>query len=296
MIKKCMQYIVLINPKSRNFSDKTLNFIEQKLKKKKFNYKIYLSQSINSFQKEFPLILNLYNKEQVTIIVVGGDGTLNKVCNLLVNMNKGKRFLIGIIPAGTANILAKEFDIKNNITFAIEKIFEGNYREVTLSKINERYFLFSCGIGFDGMVVKEVNEKLKKISGGFSYAVKGFQILKSQNFKKFKVKIDDFLEYETCSIILNRTQRYAINKKIFKTAYILSDYFIVALFKRLTIKTLINFFLGVKSDDYIFRKAKKIEILNENSLPIQIDGEFVDINSKNLDISISDKKINFIMP
>ena len=107
--------------------------------------------------------------------------------------------------------------------------------------------------------------------------------------------MDNYIEYDVCSLIINRTQRYGINKKIFKTAYILSDYFIIAIFKKLTVSTILKFFFGIRSDDYIFRKAKKIEILsNKDKIPVQIDGEFVDITPDI--IKISEKKINFIIP
>ncbi len=290
-----MLFLILINPFSKNYNVQIKIQLENKLKDKKFEYLTIVSDSKETFYKKIPEILNNFKNKKIKIIVIGGDGTINNVCNILGNFDTSN-ISIGIIPTGTSNILAKEFNIPNDFYKQIDIILNSPEREIYLSKINNYFFIFSCGIGFDGIVVKEVeeNKDLKKKFGALAYFIKGVKILKNKKLDKFKVKIDDILDFEISSIIINRTQRYGINRKIFKTAYIISDYFVCALFNKVDFKNLFKFFAGLSSNDINFRKAKKIQFFISKKVPVQIDGEHIEIIPEL--ITLSSKKIKFILP
>ncbi len=290
-----MLYLILINPFSKRFDNSKIKKIKRKLDDKNIESLILESHSKDYFQKKIPEILENNREKKIKVIIVGGDGTINNVCNVLAKLNSDN-ISIGVIPSGTANILAKEFNIPDNINEQINIILNAQSREIYLSKINNFYFIFTCGIGIDGKIVKEVenNIKLKNRLGAIAYVWKGLKILKNPGMEKFKVKIDNIVDYEVESIIINRTQRYGLNKKIFKTAYIISDYFVCALIKKVNYSSLLKFFLGINSEDIIFRKAKILEIKTSKNLPIQVDGEFIDISPEI--ITISDKKLKFILP
>ena len=61
---------------------------------------------------------NINTSEYDTIIAMGGDGTINKVLPLVVNTEK----TLGIIPCGTANLLAAKLGIPTNIKKALDKV------------------------------------------------------------------------------------------------------------------------------------------------------------------------------
>ncbi len=290
-----MLYLILINPFSRKYDKSKIEKIKKRLNEKNIKFLTLVSQSKNYFQEKIPEILENNKDKKIKIIIVGGDGTINSICNVLAGLDTDN-ISIGIIPSGTANILAKEFNIPNNFNEQINTILNAQEREISLSKVNDYFFIFTCGIGIDGKIVKEVekSKKFKNRFGAFAYVYKGLKILKNPVMEKLKIKIDNIVDYEVESIIINRTQRYGLNKRIFKTAYIISDYFVCGLFKRVNYTSLLKFFLGLNSKDFIIRKAKIIKIKTSKKIPIQIDGEFIEI-IPNV-IKISDKKLKFILP
>ena len=89
------------------------------------------------------------------IIVLGGDGSLNEVANLCV----GHDVAIGLIPTGTGNDFAKNFDYRD---FKIEDTFNMAIRPIDLIKINDRYCVNVTSLGFDTEVLKSAYDYLKK--------------------------------------------------------------------------------------------------------------------------------------
>ena len=98
------------------------------------------------------------------ILCLGGDGTFNEVINgLLANTRFGSdsRPVLGFIPFGSGNVIAKELHLKRNIRQFIH-LFQNNLSRqldlgcVTLPKENlKRYFISMAGIGFDAEVAQK---------------------------------------------------------------------------------------------------------------------------------------------
>ncbi len=267
------------------------NLLETKLRKSFENIEIFYSNYAGHIENIVKNIIKESLFSPITLVVIGGDGTLNEVCNGIAKSNHKDVFL-GYIPGGTANVVAKEFFIPENIDKSIEIIKNNNWREINLSRAGDKYFIFSCGIGFDGEIVSNVNFKIKEKFGKFAFVLSGFNTLKKQTFSKFKVILDgdDFI---CSSIIASRIRRYAGNFELFKNAYILSDYFEVAVFDNVNFKEILKFFLG-KKDRNDFKIVKKITIPEDYSIKVQIDGEILKKFPKT--IEVSDKKIKFILP
>src|SRR5208282_6915920 len=110
-------------------------------------------------------------QRQDLVIACGGDGTVNEVVNGLA----GSQLPMALLPAGTANILAKELGIPWDIPHAARLIPSGLVRRVALGlalpmngnhseacPADGRYFLCVAGAGPDGAIVNGVHEGLKK--------------------------------------------------------------------------------------------------------------------------------------
>lgn len=102
-----------------------------------------------------------------TVIVVGGDGTINAVVNQLA----GSDVSLGIIPAGTANDLATHLGIPKDVGKACAIIRRGTVREMDLVEINGRYFITAGGMGVVSDTAVGVN-KLKATEGFVSKATR----------------------------------------------------------------------------------------------------------------------------
>ncbi len=96
------------------------------------------------------------------VIAAGGDGTVNEVVNGL-----SKDATLGILPLGTANVLARELGLPLKPEEACERILTGTGSRMdvgvaTDEEGTERRFTCMAGIGFDASVVREVTPRFKR--------------------------------------------------------------------------------------------------------------------------------------
>jgi diacylglycerol kinase family enzyme len=91
-----------------------------------------------------------------TVLAFGGDGTLNEAAQGLVDTDVA----LGVIPGGTTNVLARSVGVPRDpvdaTAFVAEKLSSGAARRINVGRANERYFLFSFGMGLDAEVVRRV--------------------------------------------------------------------------------------------------------------------------------------------
>jgi len=110
----------------------------------------------------------------LTIVAVGGDGTVNEVVNGLVKEGGvDPEVVLGIIPWGTGADFARMLGIPRDYMEACRHLLRSEPRPVDLGRITcfregrevERYFINAAGLGFDGEV-SEVVKRFPKVLGG----------------------------------------------------------------------------------------------------------------------------------
>jgi diacylglycerol kinase (ATP) len=167
------------------------------------------------------------------VIACGGDGTINEVVNGLAKSDVP----MALLPAGTANIMAKELGIPWDIPQAAHLIADGTIRRIALGVAvpmngnssdvlpkSGRYFLSVAGAGPDGAIVNGVDGELKKKTGEFAYWVEGFKQLVTYGFPQMKVRSG---QSEHCAtiIVVGRTVHYGGPFKITTGANLYEDSF-----------------------------------------------------------------------
>lgn len=127
------------------------------------------------------------------VIVSGGDGTINEALQGLV----GTRVRLGIWPAGTANVLARELQLPFDAERAAEVIARGATRRIYAGCATEeltgarRYFFLMAGIGLDASVVERVSARLKRRVGEGAFWVSGLTHLVRWRPIPFRVEIGE---------------------------------------------------------------------------------------------------------
>lgn len=101
------------------------------------------------------------------VVVAGGDGTINEAINGLAS--SGARVPLGIIPLGTANVLAHEIGLRLAPKAVAQALAEGPVRRIHLGRAGERTFMLMAGAGFDAVVVEHVSLRLKRLFGKAAY-------------------------------------------------------------------------------------------------------------------------------
>lgn len=88
------------------------------------------------------------------IVAIGGDGTVNEVAGGLVNTPA----VLGIIPVGSGNGLARGLHIPLLARDACRVILDGADKKIDVGQVAGRYFFATSGIGFDAQVGKVYHE------------------------------------------------------------------------------------------------------------------------------------------
>jgi diacylglycerol kinase family enzyme len=112
------------------------------------------------------------------IVAFGGDGHVNEVANGVA----GTESRLGIIPGGTMNVFARALKIPNDPFKAIrhlERVADSPPRAVPLGRMDDRYFTFSAGCGFDAEAAERVERYVpaKRRFGQFFFYWSAFRVL-----------------------------------------------------------------------------------------------------------------------
>ncbi|HEY9402144.1 MAG TPA: diacylglycerol kinase family protein, partial [Pyrinomonadaceae bacterium] len=126
------------------------------------------------------------------VIVSGGDGTINEALQGLV----GTGVRLGIWPAGTANVLARELQLPFDAAGAADVIARGETRRIYAgcatgdASGERRYFFLMAGIGLDASVVERVRPRLKRRVGEGAFWVSGLGHLARWRPIAFSVEVE----------------------------------------------------------------------------------------------------------
>lgn len=100
------------------------------------------------------------------VIAAGGDGTVSAVVDGLVNSDVP----LGILPAGTGNVLSQELGIPQNVDKACQMLAGGaQTRAIDALQVGEHYYTLSVGTGLDAITVKATNREHKRRYGALAY-------------------------------------------------------------------------------------------------------------------------------
>jgi YegS/Rv2252/BmrU family lipid kinase len=113
------------------------------------------------------------------VLVCGGDGTVRTVCAELA----GTGIPVGVVPAGTGNLLARNLDLPLYLNSAIDVALNGQDRAIDIVRVTgdgieeDEHFLVMAGMGFDAAIMEGVDETIKAKVGWLAYVVSGMKNL-----------------------------------------------------------------------------------------------------------------------
>lgn len=169
-------YYIIVNPASKSGRGARIwAQLRPVLDKKKIAYKIFFSREaghvVRLTRGLTTSLLKNASESVIKLIVLGGDGTLNEALQGISDFN---RVLIGYLPTGSSNDMARDLHLPKNPVRILERILScrepvpmdlgcltyeqcsGNYsRQHSCEFQSKRYFAVSCGIGFDAAVCEE---------------------------------------------------------------------------------------------------------------------------------------------
>lgn len=106
-----------------------------------------------------------------TVVVSGGDGTLNEAIDGLIS--SGHKTKLGYIPAGSTNDFANSIGLPKGISECVDTIIKGNAKPVDIGSFNGRYFSYVASFGAFTSVTYSVPQNIKNIFGHAAYVMSG---------------------------------------------------------------------------------------------------------------------------
>jgi diacylglycerol kinase (ATP) len=164
------------------------------------------------------------------VVAAGGDGTIAEVANGLI----GSTTAMGIIPLGTANVLAKEYRLSTSPRAVANALA---YKRTQLlwpgiAKMggSEHVFVQMVGLGFDGAVVHGLQPFLKRAFGRGAYVWQSLWESVAYGFPKLRLCIDG-KDYEAASVVVTKGRLYGGPYLLAPNAHSTEPGFQVALFE-----------------------------------------------------------------
>jgi len=214
------------------------------------------------------------------ILAAGGDGTINEVIAGMVKSTVP----LGILPGGTANVLANELGLGNNMLVAAKRIAGSVPRRIALGRLESgarsRHFLLMAGAGFDADTVHRVSDGFKARFGKLSYWVAGFSQIVNR-LPEFDVAING--TQHRCSFALtSRVRNYGGDFEIARRTSLLDDRFEIVLFEGGHGFRYIKYLIGMSAGrlesmkGVTFLRANRVVLstITDGPVHLQTDGEY----------------------
>ncbi len=212
------------------------------------------------------------------VVAAGGDGTIAEVANGLMGSNTR----LGIIPLGTANVLAHELGLPfspNTVAAALafgrtSTLWPGQ----THGPDGVRLFVQMLGVGFDAHVVHRLPTGLKKSLGKSAYVIQSIRELSRYKFPVIRMRIDQ-TETEAGSAIISKGRLYGGNFRLAPDAVPGEPGFSVILFDRVgpcaaaMYGAALPFNLLGRTPGVRHMRAGRIDFLQNAEVPAQTDGD-----------------------
>lgn len=228
------------------------------------------------------------------IFGAGGDGTLNEIANGIACSD----VVFGVLPCGTANVIACEIGLPLDPVRSAGRLLAGKVERVHLGRAkfkpvennspadgsdseSDCYFLFAAGIGFDAYVCHKINIPFKNVARKAAYVVDGLRLFLHYKSPRLSVVLDGGEPIACSELIVCNTRAYAGRLFVSPTASLHEPRLDVCLMQRPGRHNLARYAIGIalgqhtKFGDVAIRKAESIEVRAENAAYLQIDGDGV---------------------
>ena len=164
------------------------------------------------------------------VIAVGGDGTVKLVAGCLLST----KIPLAILPAGSANGMAKELKIPADAKGALDVVMNGLLKKIHLVKINDQICIHLGDIGFNAFVVKKFEDENTR--GMWGYIKAAWKVLYSHSKMDVGIKIDDeYIQREGAMVVIANASTYGNGVMINPKGTLEDDLFEVVIIKKISV-------------------------------------------------------------
>ena len=265
-----MKLLFIVNPGSGSDNTDFTTVITDFFKALEHQFEIYeLTKDCSTEQ----IKTAIDQAKAARIIAVGGDGTLKLVCELL----KGTKTPIGIIPAGSANGMAKELGVPLDINEALDLAINGETKEIHAVVVNGELCIHLSDIGFNAYIVKKFDDLPQRGMWGYTKAL--WKALWSHHKMEVEFQIGkETIRSEAAMVVIANATMYGTGVKINPDGQLDDDVFEVILVKKYSLMEIIK----IRFTDLPFNpekiesfQTKGLRIKTKHKAHFQVDGEYI---------------------
>ena len=207
------------------------------------------------------------------VVAVGGDGTIKMVAECLIHTN----MLLGILPAGSANGLARELGIPENPQKAMDVLLNGQAKKIHITMINNHLCIHLSDIGLNAYAMKKF--KTQHGRGMWGYFIASLRVLMFNPILDIKMQIGDkALKIRAEMIVIANATKYGTGALINPIGQLEDDVFEVIVIKHISVFEIFKMVFTHAPYD-----PEKTEIFQTNQLSMrstkrvhfQVDGEYL---------------------
>ncbi|WP_406824984.1 diacylglycerol/lipid kinase family protein [Pedobacter sp. KACC 23697] len=208
------------------------------------------------------------------VVAVGGDGTLKLVAECLLHTETP----IGIIPAGSANGMAKELGIPTDIEQALAILDEGYLQKIHVIKLNDEICIHLSDLGFNAYLVKKFDTLPQR--GMWGYAKATWHALWNHKRMDVQLKIkNETISSKAAMVAIANATMYGTGLKINPDGKLDDDLFEVVMVKDYSYLEILKIWItklpfNPKKIE-VFQTAE-VKISSKHKAHFQIDGEYIE--------------------
>lgn len=227
------------------------------------------------------------------VVAVGGDGTLKLVAECLLDTGTP----IGIIPAGSANGMAKELGIPTELEQALAIVAEGRLQKIHVVKLNNEICIHLSDLGFNAYLVKKFDTLPQR--GMWGYAKATWHALWNHRRMEVQLKLkNETITSKAAMVAIANATMYGTGLKINPDGKLDDELFEVVLVKDYSYLEILKIWIT-----NLPFNPKKIEVFQTSAVRIsskykahfQVDGEYIGrVNT--VEASIMPAAITVILP
>ncbi|MGQ9370386.1 diacylglycerol/lipid kinase family protein [Azospirillum sp. ST 5-10] len=215
------------------------------------------------------------------VAVAGGDGTINEAINgLAARGPEAAAIPLGVVPLGTANVLAHELALPLDPAAAAGVLAMGTERPIHLGVANGRCFAMMAGAGLDAQVVERVDSGVKRLIGKGAYVLETLSQLAADRERRYRVTVDGTV-HEVASVIVANGHFYGGTFVCAPDACLTDPRLHVCLFPGLGRWNAIRYVWGVTAGrlkhfrDFVVVPAERVVIEGPAGDAVQGDGDVI---------------------
>lgn len=234
------------------------------------------------------------------VVVAGGDGTVSSVATAM----ESTEVPLGILPTGTANVIARELGIPKNLEAACRLIMhEHAVTHLDALQVGERRFFLRIGIGLDALMIRDTNRQHKRLLGRLAYVWSFLKRLSGYQPRRFTLTIDEQQHKRRAAQVLIANTGMVGTPALRWSMDIHPDdgHVDVCVILARTLRDYVVLFwhMLIRRQQHTprircYQASKLIQIQADKALPVQADGEMV--GNLPLQVQVVPQAVRVIVP